>query len=143
MIVSRVGSYLDIIVTVSPVAIFIFWLMSEIPVRHINASSWSEEFFHIVKDLDPLFTSAQVMIRCEKHDSIVFSSFENIKRKHITHFEAISSMELSSFFDHPDRVIYAEVFEFAIYNSSCITREKSPISTSDIEDACIALLTDI
>jgi hypothetical protein len=70
MVISRVFSDLDIIVTVSSVAFYIFLLISQIPVRHIDPTMRREECFHIVKHLDTLFESLEVVERGEKDDGI-------------------------------------------------------------------------
>lgn len=70
MVISRVFSDLDIIVTVSSVAFYIFLLISQIPVRHIDPTMRREEFFHVMEDLEPLFTSLEVVERGEEDDGI-------------------------------------------------------------------------
>ena len=164
MIISRISSYLDIIVTARSVAFLVFRLISEIPVGHVDTSSWCEEFFHVVKHPHALFIRLEMVERSKEDDSIpgsVIAKNEAIQcfwyvlewiasylamtrqGSHIADFKAILRIEFPSLFDHSRRTIYPEVSNLTMYNSSHITLEESSISTSDIEYTCIASATNI
>lgn len=142
MVVARICPDLDIKVTVSSVAFFVFRLFSQVPVRHIDPTSRCEEFFHVMKDLNPLFGSFEMMERSEKNDGIICSHFEGIERKHIADSETILRMEFPSFFDHPCRIIDSQIPSH-IPSSTFHLFKESSISTSDIEHTRITLFTNI
>ena len=74
MIIARIRPDLDIKVTSSSVAFLVFRLFSEVPVRHIGPTSGCEEFFHVIKDLDPLFASLEVVEGSKEDNGIPHSA---------------------------------------------------------------------
>ncbi len=149
MIIPREFPDFDSIVTISLVTFFVFFYFSEIPVRHIYPSSWSEKLSSILQYLDSLFQGFEMMKRGKKNKSIELQILRhNISNiDHIDNLKMIFWMEFSRFSYHSFRAIDPEILEFfshySFFTFNCQLFEKSTISTANIEHTLVSLISHI
>ncbi len=170
VIVSSIGTNLDIVVAISSITRGIARLIPEIPVRHIDATSFSEEWLHIMEDTESRLMRLEVVEGGEEEEGVeifpviatkeaiqCFRVFRNLDRhvisflamtkmyiniEHIADFESIRRMESLSFLDHPSWAIDPEIILYCEFSIVNLFQE-TPIPTADIEHTRVSLLYHI
>lgn len=135
MIVSGIGSDFYLEISVSRMRWYISWLIEEVPVRHVDTSSWREEWFRSFEHSHTFLYSLEMMEWREKYDDIIWAP-ETAHSAHRHDRKIPVRMKFSSLIYHTWWIIDTEIWWEGI--SPFLTLfEESAIPTPYIEEGDI------